>query len=525
MKKPIQDLNIGYELLHPTSIIATHCHYQRTVIRGRENLPKDGAYIIAPCHQNALMEPMAMLAVLPSRIVFLARADIFQKPAARAFLTFLKILPVYRIRDGKSSLAKNEEIFAKSKQVLLSRVPLCMMAEGRHNDRHQLLPLVKGMFRIAGETQRELGDTPLYIVPTGIDFDHYEHPYSNLVINIGKPIPVQPFMEQFEADEPVALNQMRERLAVALKQQMHHVESKENYEEVYALCHILNRSWRKRKHRCNTAWNRFITRCEIAQHFNKSTNQPSTPPTTQQLNNSTTQQLNNSTFNPSNNSTTQQLNNSTTQPSTLPTTQQLNNSTTQPSTPPTNQQLNNSTTQQLNPQPLQLSRTYLDICQRLHLDLHAATDPWHPLWTLTATAAVAAAVTATALFQPVREALLWILLCNPLILIPTHLLVKKLIKDPQFRSSVNYGIRLVLSLLYTIVITVVMCCTRGIGWGALALATAVAVARANAIIHPFLRRWLQNLQRGWLHLTHRSDMRQLRQLEKALIDDSVKNDR
>ena len=469
MKKPIQDLNIGYELLHPTSIIATHCHYQRTVIRGRENLPKDGAYIIAPCHQNALMEPMAMLAVLPSRIVFLARADIFQKPAARAFLTFLKILPVYRIRDGKSSLAKNEEIFAKSKQVLLSRVPLCLMAEGRHNDRHQLLPLVKGMFRIAGETQRELGDTPLYIVPTGIDFDHYEHPYSNLVINIGKPIPVQPFMEQFEADEPVALNQMRERLAVALKQQMHHVESKENYEEVYALCHILNRSWRKRKHRCNTAWNRFITRCEIAQHFNKSTNQ----------------QINKSTLNPS----------------------------------------NNSTTQQLNPQPLQLSRTYLDICQRLHLDLHAATDPWHPLWTLTATASVAAAVTATALFQPVREALLWILLCNPLILIPTHLLVKKLIKDPQFRSSVNYGIRLVLSLLYTIVITVVMCCTRGIGWGALALATAVAVARANAIIHPFLRRWLQNLQRGWLHLTHRSDMRQLRQLEKALIDDSVKNDR
>lgn len=452
MKKPIQDLNIGYELLHPTSIIATHCHYQRTVIRGRENLPKDGAYIIAPCHQNALMEPMAMLAVLPSRIVFLARADIFQKPAARAFLTFLKILPVYRIRDGKSSLAKNEEIFAKSKQVLLSRVPLCLMAEGRHNDRHQLLPLVKGMFRIAGETQRELGDTPLYIVPTGIDFDHYEHPYSNLVINIGKPIPVQPFMEQFEADEPVALNQMRERLAVALKQQMHHVESKENYEEVYALCHILNRSWRKRKHRCNTAWNRFITRCEIARHFNAKENLGEDP-------------------------------------------------------------------------SVRNAREYLDICQRLRLDLHAATDPWHPLWTLTATAAVAAAVTATALFQPVREALLWILLCNPLILIPTHLLVKKLIKDPQFRSSVNYGIRLVLSLLYTIVITVVMCCTRGIGWGALALATAVAVARANAIIHPFLRRWLQNLQRGWLHLTHRSDMRQLRQLEKALIDDSVKNDR
>ena len=43
----------------------------------------------------------------------------------------------------------------------------------------------KGMFRIAGETQQKLGDHPLYIVPTGIDFDEYERPYSNLVVNIG----------------------------------------------------------------------------------------------------------------------------------------------------------------------------------------------------------------------------------------------------------------------------------------------------------------------------------------------------
>ena len=461
MKKAIQDRNIGYEILHPVSIFATHCHYQRTVIRGRENLPRDGAYIIAPCHQNALMEPMAMLAVLPSRIVFLARADIFQKPAVRAFLTFLKILPVYRIRDGKSNLAKNEEIFAASKRVLLDRVPLCLMAEGRHNDRHQLLPLVKGMFRIAGETQRELGDTPLYIVPTGIDFDHYEQPYSNLVVNIGQPIAVQPFMQQFEADEPVALNQMRERLSSALKQLMHHVESKEHYDEVYALCHILNRSWRKRQHRCNTAWNRFLTRCEIAQHYNASTLNNSNVPLT---------------------------------PHSLPTHSPL--------TPP----------------PILNSQSYLSICRRLHLDLHTATDPWHPLWTLLTTCAVAATVAATALFQPVRDVLLWMLLCNPLVLLPTHLLVKPLIKDPQFRSSVNYGIRLVLSLLYIIVITVVVCCTRGIGWGALALATAVAMARANAIVHPFLRRWAFNLHRAWLHLTHCSDMRRLRSLQEEIVN-------
>lgn len=451
MKKAIYEPSIGYELLHPVSAIATHSHYQRTVIRGRENLPREGSYIIAPCHQNALMEPMAMLATLPNRIVFLARADIFQKPAVNAFLTFLKILPVYRIRDGKSSLAKNEAIFAQSKQVLLNGVPLCLMAEGRHNDRHQLLPLVKGMFRIAGETQRELGDTPLYIVPTGIDFDHYEEPYSNLVVNIGKPIPVQPFMEQFEADEPVALNQMRERLAVALKQQMHHVESKEYYEEVYALCHILNPSWRKATHRRNSAWGRFATRCDIAQHYAAIVDVHAEQPDT----------------------------------------------------------------------AVTLAREYLTLCQRCGLDLRTATDPWHPVATLTATGAVAAAVVATVLFEPVSDTLLWMLLCNPIVLLPTHLLVRRLIKDPQFRSSVNYGIRLVLTLLYTIVITIVTVCCQGWGWGALALLTTLVVARANAIVHPFLRRWLRNLRRMATRCFHAADLRRMREIQKSLSDSTI----
>ena len=267
MSKAIQDNNRVYNFFSPLVQFGTRCHYHHFVVRGIDNLPTDGAYIIAPCHQQALMEPLAVLNIAPKPTVFLARADIFANPTVRAFLTFLKILPVYRIRDGKESLGKNADIFEKSTRVLLDGYPLCMMAEGRHNNRHHLLPLVKGMFRIAGDTQRRLGDYPLYIVPTGIDFDEYEQPYSNLVVNIGTPIPVQPFMNTFNEKEPLALNQMRQALTESLLPLMHDIRNEEYYDEILTSCHVANPTWRQREGRSNNAWNRFEGRQAISRQL------------------------------------------------------------------------------------------------------------------------------------------------------------------------------------------------------------------------------------------------------------------
>ena len=264
MSKAIQDNNLLYNLLSPLVQFGCRCHYNRFDVHGIENLPADGAYIIAPCHQQALMEPLAVLNFAPKPPVFLARADIFRKPLFRTILTFLKIMPVYRIRDGQDQLGRNKEIFDRCRDVLLDGFPLCLMAEGRHNNRHHLLNMGKGMFRIAGETQLKLGDHPLYIVPTGIDFDDYERPYSNLVVNIGKPIPVQPFMATYRENEPLALNQMRDTLFEQLRPLMHDIRSDEHYEEIMTLCNVLNREMRRREGLRNTAWNRFRMRQKIA---------------------------------------------------------------------------------------------------------------------------------------------------------------------------------------------------------------------------------------------------------------------
>ena len=458
MKKSIQDFNLLYTILRPLVCWGTLSHYNTFTVRGQENLPKEGGCILAPCHQQALMEPLAVLCTVKKPPVFLARADIFKQPTIRAILTFLRIMPVYRIRDGRESLSKNTEIFEKSRAVVADRYPFCMMAEGRHNNRHQLLPLVKGMFRIAGETQRQMADTPVYIVPVGIDFDEYEQTYANVVVNYGKPIAVQQFMETFESNEPVALNQMRDAIAAALRQQMFHIESSEHYEEILTLCNILNKSGRQRFKQCNTAWGRFVTRQRIAQ----SMNQMETSEDSKQQ----------ATF----------------------------------------------------ARLMDTVRAYKDNCRQLNIPEQSIPERKHWLTVLLSTLVIGAAAAVEILCPQVRWATLFCLACYPIMIIPTHLIFGRIIEDTQFRSSVNFGVRLVCSFLYTVVFATVMFCTGGglwgdlmpaIGksplWGVAALVLPFLLSRISGHIVVWLRStWLQ--WRLWARcLFHHQRIAELRQ--------------
>lgn len=460
MSKAIQDNNLLYNILCPLVKFGTRCHYNHFVIRGMENLPKDGAYIIAPCHQQALMEPLAVLRFAPKPPVFLARADIFARPTLRAILTFLRIMPVYRIRDGKSNLGRNQAIFDNSRDVLLDGYPLCLMAEGRHNNRHHLLPMGKGMFRIAGETQDLLGDHPLYIVPTGIDFDDYEKPYSNVVVNIGQPIPVQPFMDSYHDDEPVALNQMRVSLSEALMPLMHDIRDEEHYDEIYALCNILNREERHRRGLKNTAWNRFCMRQQISSEFDIQ-----------------------------------------------------------------NPEL-------MSGKAISATQTLKSKLTKLHLDEKTFSEHWSMGGTLMALLLLAAAVTSVVMLPVVRWLFIFCLICYPLPFIPTHLLVRKKIADPQFRSSFNFGIRFFLSIVYAIIVGIVMTCGLGqwlqfhlspftfllppLLWGLAAVVWVHVGARMAAPTVNFLRATVTNCHYWFLQLTGR--LREANSLFKTLSD-------
>ena len=95
----IQDDNRLYSLLRHFVDHHTFRGFRKFQVIGRENIP-EGACLYGSNHCNTLMDAMVILANTHEKKVFIARADIFQNPRTAKILRWLRILPIYRIRDG-----------------------------------------------------------------------------------------------------------------------------------------------------------------------------------------------------------------------------------------------------------------------------------------------------------------------------------------------------------------------------------------------------------------------------------------
>jgi 1-acyl-sn-glycerol-3-phosphate acyltransferase len=222
-------------------------YYRKIEIINKHNIPRNQPIIIAPNHQNALMDAMVLVCNLPYQNVFLARADIFKGKRMIRFLTFANIMPIYRMRDGIENVKKDDEVFDKTVRVLHNNnYPLCLFAEGNHGDKRRLRPLVKGLFRIAFLAQEKFGEQPgVKIVPIGIDYGHYQNFRSTLFVNFGEPIEVSSFYTAYKENPALAINQLKDAFAYALGRQMIDIQSEEYYDLFMHLREIFNDDMRK----------------------------------------------------------------------------------------------------------------------------------------------------------------------------------------------------------------------------------------------------------------------------------------
>lgn len=236
----IENWSLGYAMLKPYAQLVHWLTHKRIIIEGIENIPTDKPVIFAPNHQNALMDAMVLVTTIPGQIVFLARADIFKNKTVAKALRFLKIMPVYRIRDGKDSLDKNEEIFDHTIRILSNNKQIGLFPEAQHIGMKSMVAHKKAIPRIAflaGEKTNYNLD--IQIVPVGIYYSHYWKFQRTLVVSYGKPVAVQPFYEQLKTEgERAATIALRDRLYDELKELVVHVHDKENYARYMQLVNL-----------------------------------------------------------------------------------------------------------------------------------------------------------------------------------------------------------------------------------------------------------------------------------------------
>ena len=225
---------------------ALYFFYRKIDIIGAKDVPDSGPVIFTPNHQNALMDALSILCTKDRQPVFVARADIFQKPMIIAILHFLRMLPIYRKRDGGRSSDNNQETFDLILRVLHSGHAVGIMPEGTHNEVKRLRILQKGVLRLAMQAQKEHGNKPMVkIIPVGIEYTSTNKFRSDLVVNYGKPIELSSFYDLFVENPAKAFKQMQDALSEKIKERMIDITNEQYYNEIENLRVLYQRQARQ----------------------------------------------------------------------------------------------------------------------------------------------------------------------------------------------------------------------------------------------------------------------------------------
>lgn len=193
----------GYELLRRYARWSLRSCFRSMTVEGREHIPTDdGALLLAPNHCATLLDPMSTLYGFDAAVGFGARSDIFANPKVARMLYWLRILPIARERNGLSEVAKNFEVFDEIVDCLAHDMPFCLYAEGRHRPERGLLPIKKGIFRVAKQAVDAL-DKPVRVLPMGLDYEYFFRGQGRAAIRFGEPIDVGEFFAA-HADLPEA---------------------------------------------------------------------------------------------------------------------------------------------------------------------------------------------------------------------------------------------------------------------------------------------------------------------------------
>jgi len=238
--KKVENFSVGYALLKVFAFIPFRITHRNYIVNGLEHIPTNQPVIFAPNHQNALLDPLAILFATSIQPVFLARADIFKNKWIAHVLYFLKILPVYRIRDGKDTLTKNEEVFDDAVRILQNKKMLCLFPEASHIGIKSMLPHKKAIPRIVFIAAEKTGYTiDIQIVPVGINYSSYYGFRRKVTVNFGLPLQTKSYYPLLkEEGETKASIKLRDDIFEAVRPLVVHVPDKSAYvlfEEAFAM--------------------------------------------------------------------------------------------------------------------------------------------------------------------------------------------------------------------------------------------------------------------------------------------------
>lgn len=204
--------------------------YKKIELQNLENIPEGKPLLIVPNHQNSFMDALIITVRVEYILHYLARAKAFSNPVLRAILSSFNMQPVYRIRDGMSSVHKNNLIFDRCLEYLAMGRAVIIFPEASHDLKRRLRPLSKGFTRIAFEAElKNNWAFDMQVLPVGLNYSDHRHSRNTISIVFGEPVPVASYKQLYEEDEHSAARKMKEDMAEQMKTLIMHVPRVDTY--------------------------------------------------------------------------------------------------------------------------------------------------------------------------------------------------------------------------------------------------------------------------------------------------------
>ena len=219
-----------YRLLKVAIRSGFFCYFQKVRMHHMERVPSDRAVMLLPNHQNALLDPLLYAAYARGRKpYFLTRSDVFGNPFLRWVFTGLRMIPIYRLRDGRETLARNQEVFENCANLFSKGEHILLFPEANHNLRRQVRPLSKGFTRILAHSFQKYPGLDIWIVPVGVNYMQAASFPDRAAFYFGEAFPAKPYWDPLTGSLDVPA--LRGRVFDCLTSLTVHIDPEADYEE------------------------------------------------------------------------------------------------------------------------------------------------------------------------------------------------------------------------------------------------------------------------------------------------------